>query len=202
MVAMLLASAVVSLPSDAAAFLDPTKATKIEQIAQIKIADKQLGHLLQMVQSAAIGNELNKIFEQMMDISTVVETVQEYEVPDKFTRRYDRMNDSQYAALRDEAEEYMADIDYQIAELESEIALDPDQLDTLSMASHIAAKPPSDITATQAQFIGDASRLEQQRRDMALYVLRAKRDDVRKQLETGVRGAQNAARRCIRTNEC
>lgn len=197
--ATLLASTAISLPNDAYALFDPTKATKIEQLTQIKQANQQLKYMLQMLQHVKIGDQIKTIFNQMTDMNIIVEEVMSYEVPTKFTQDYDILTDKEYATLRDEREAYYEDIISQISDLESEIALNDNQLDTLSMASSIALAPPSDITAQQATFVGDAARLEQQRRQAALEILRNKKEDIKEQLTIGDKKALEAALKCIRT---
>lgn len=175
------------------------EATKGEQLAQIAQAETMIQQGIQMLEHVFIGQQLATVFNQMGSISIVVEEVSAIEVPERFVSSPDIMTDQEYADLRDDREAYYRDIDAQIRELEKEIALDENQLDTLMMASEIAAEPPSDITATQAQFLGDASRLEQQRRQAALEILRQKRADIKEQLTTGDQVAFDAVLECLRT---
>jgi hypothetical protein len=205
MAATFLAS--VSLPNNRASAISilgtsADEATRYEQLVQIVRAETQIEQMWQMLQAVALGKELIKIFEQMTGISGVVEAVMEYQVPAQFTDIPERMTPERYAALRDEAEEYKEDIDLQIAELEADISLDDEQMQTLAMAASLIQEPESNIEATQAQFLGDASRLEQQRRQVALDVLRMKRREIDQALSVGMRRAQYAAARCIRTGRC
>lgn len=175
------------------------RATKTEQLAQIAQSQTQLEYLFQMLEFSPIVDQMTAVFDQLGDLLGVAETVYEYDVPEKFTQDYELLTDEEYAALTKEREEYFAEIDAEIAALEADVALDENQTETLMMAAMLAEEPPSDITIGQAQFIGDAARLEQQRREATLKLLRDKRADIKEQLTIGDEKAFQAVLKCIRT---
>lgn len=193
----------VSLPNDANALFGALdEATRIEQFAQIALAEKDLEAMLQSIEHIAIGAQLANVFEQMRDIARVIEVIMEYDVPEEYTEIHTTMTPENYDNLRNEAEAYMEEIDGEIKELEWHIALSDGQMSVLSQAAMIAEAPPSDITVGQAQFLGDAARLEQQRRETALRILRDKREAIRNELAMSMGKARQAAAKCIRTGVC
>ena len=134
----------------------------------------------------------------MYGIQGIVEDVMTYEVPQELVQQYDIIRPSEHARLTEERNKYLEEIDAEISELENELALDPSQLDTLNMAMGEIKQPRSGIVATQAQFLADQAALEQDRRKMALDLLKAKRREIKEQILIAHNSSFDAARKCIR----
>lgn len=193
----------VLLPSDNAnALFGIDEATRYEQIVQIGIAEKQLEHLLKMVEFLPIGRELMQVFRQMDNISVVIEEAIAYEVPPELVERHQAMSPFEHERLVEERIAWLEEADAELAGIEADLMLDESQMDTLLTAAAIAAEPPSDLVATQAQFLGDASRLEQQRRKIAVEAVRSKRAEIRRQMEEATYNSREAAALCVQTEVC
>lgn len=191
------------LPSnDASALFGLDEATRYEQLVQIGIAEKQLEHLFQMLSALPIGQELMQVFRQMENISIVVEEAVSYEPPVELIERHETLSPFDHARLVEERERFLEEADYELRMVEADLMLDDTQMETLMLASKMAAEPPSDIVATQAQFLGDASRLEQQRRAIAVEAIRQKRTDLRRQMEEATHNSRLAAAKCVRDESC
>lgn len=179
-------------------FFGGDKATRVEQFAQIAIAKEQLESLFQAVEALKLGNELMMIFEQMFRIQAIVENVMNYEVPEDLVQEYDLIGPREHANLVDARNQYVREIDAEIAMLEKEIALDENQFATLTMATGLIAEPRSGIIAEQARFVSEQSAAEFDRRKAAIEILKAKREEIKEQISAANRISQKAARKCIR----
>ena len=173
------------------------RATKTEQLAQIALAATQLENLAQAVESLQLNADLMKIFEQMLGIQTIVEDVLNHEIPNELLEEYEIVSPFKHRELTEQRREYLADIDAEIDALEKEIALNADQFSTLTTAMEAINESRSDIVATQAQFVADQAALEQERRRMALDILKARREEIRNRILIAHRNSQAAALRCI-----
>ena len=173
------------------------RATRTQQFAQIALATQQLNSLLQAVESLQLGAELIKIFEQMFQIQGVVEDVMNYEVPEEHLREYDIIDPIKGAAIARERKQYLKEIDAEIAGMEREMALNPDQFATLTSAAAIINEPRSGSAAIQAQFVADQSALEHQRRAAAIELLKAKRADIKEQISVSMISLGDAMSACF-----
>lgn len=181
-------------------------ATRAEQLAQIVIAKEQLSHLFQAIESLQMGNELKVIFEQMYGIQSTVEDVLVHEPPQRLVARHDLINPSEHKRLTEERNTYLNEIDTEFAAIKSDIALDPNQMTTLTMAAQRIEEPRSDIVATQAQFLADQTALEQDRRKIAVELIDSRHAEIRNQVVAAQVASRDAALKCIRekksTNDC
>lgn len=182
------------------------RATRIEQFAQIALAEEQLSNLLQAVEALQLGDELSVIFEQMFGIQSTVEAVITHEPPQELIAKPTLISPAEHKRLTMEREKYLAEIDVEFAAIKGDLVLDPNQMETLTMASERIANPRSDIVATQAQFLSDQAALEQDRRKLAIDLIDSRHTEIRNQVMSAHVASRDAALKCIReaksTNDC
>lgn len=176
---------------------DVMKSTRLEQLTQIEKADEQIRQLAQMLESSDITDAFLQILNDGQDVSSVVEVALNYEVPDRFTQDYGTMSTEEYAALSKDRVEYLEQLDRDIEDLSADVAIDEDEESVMVEIASLSFAPPSDISATQAQILQDAAKIEEDKRKKALEILRNRRDDIREQVVAGDQKANSAAMKCF-----